>query len=90
MIGIYKITNNLNGHCYIGQSIDIKTRWNHHRNYPVHNSNYPLYKAFAKYGIENFTFELVEPVPKDQLSEREKFYINFYQTKEVGLNERNG
>jgi hypothetical protein len=43
-----------------------------------------------QHGIEQFTFEVVEQVPKDQLSEREKFYINFYQTKETGLNERNG
>ena len=27
MIGIYKITNNLNGHCYIGQSRNINKRW---------------------------------------------------------------
>ena len=43
-----------------------------------------------QYGIENFTFELLETVPKDKLSEREKFYIDFYKTKETGLNERSG
>ena len=43
-----------------------------------------------KHGIENFTFELLEKVPKENLSEREKFYIDFYQTKEVGLNHLNG
>ena len=35
-------------------------------------------------------FELLETVPKDKLSEREKFYIDFYKTKETGLNERSG
>jgi hypothetical protein len=43
-----------------------------------------------QYGIENFTFELLEKVSKDQLTEREKFYIEFYKTKETGLNERSG
>ena len=43
-----------------------------------------------QYGIENFTFELLETVPKDKLSEREKFYIDFNKTKETGLNERSG
>ena len=43
-----------------------------------------------QYGIEYFTFELLEKVPKDQLTEREKFYIDFYKTKEIGLNERSG
>jgi hypothetical protein len=43
-----------------------------------------------KDGLENFTFELVEEVPKDKLTEREKYWINFYGSKEYGLNERNG
>ena len=43
-----------------------------------------------KHGIENFTFEVVEKVDKDQLSEREKFYIDFYQTKEYGMNQKKG
>ena len=43
-----------------------------------------------QYGIQNFTFEVVEKVSKDQLSEREKFYIEFYQTKEYGMNEKKG
>ena len=43
-----------------------------------------------QYGIENFTFELLETTPKDKLNEREKYYIDFYKTKEIGLNERSG
>ena len=31
MIGIYKITNNVNKKVYIGQSIDIKRRWREHK-----------------------------------------------------------
>jgi hypothetical protein len=43
-----------------------------------------------KYGIENFTFEVVERAPKEKLPELEKFYIDFYKTKEYGMNERKG
>ena len=49
MIGIYKITNNINGKCYIGQSINIKQRWKGHKKdafrivWPYYN--YPLYRA---------------------------------------------
>lgn len=90
MIGIYKITNNLNGHCYIGQSIDIRTRWNHHRNYPVHNSNYPLYKAFAKYDIENFTFEIIEECEVDELDSKEIEYISYFDSYHNGYNQTQG
>ena len=31
--GIYKITNKINGKCYIGQSVDIKRRWREHINH---------------------------------------------------------
>jgi predicted GIY-YIG superfamily endonuclease len=31
MIGIYKITNRTNNKVYIGQSVDIKTRWYNHK-----------------------------------------------------------
>ena len=60
--GIYKITNELNGKCYIGQSIDIYTRWRSHRSKYVqqHYHNKALYRAFAKYGIDNFRFEIIE------------------------------
>lgn len=91
--GIYKITCLKTGEIYIGKSTDIKNRWQQHCK-TVFNcgtiASSLLHTKMKQHGIENFTFELVEVVPKDQLSEREKFYINFYQTKEVGLNERNG
>ena len=91
--GIYKITCLKTGEIYIGKSTDIKNRWQQHCK-TVFNcgtiASSLLHTKMKQHGIENFTFELVESVPKDQLSEREKFYINFYQTKEVGLNERNG
>ena len=43
-----------------------------------------------KDGIDNFTFELIEEVNKSQLTEREKYWINFYKAKDYGLNEKNG
>lgn len=90
MIGIYKITNNINGHCYIGQSVDIKTRWHHHRNYPVENSNYPLYLAFKKYGLDNFSFEIVEECEISELDEKEIFYIQQFNSYENGYNQTLG
>ena len=40
--------------------------------------------------IQNFTFELLEKVEKSKLSEREKYYIDFYDSKKFGLNEKAG
>lgn len=91
--GIYKITCQETKEVYIGKSTDIKNRWQQHCKTAFNCGTIAssiLHRKMQQYGIENFTFELLEVVPKDQLSEREKFYINFYKTKEVGLNERNG
>lgn len=91
--GIYKITCQKTKEIYIGKSTDIKNRWQQHCKTAFNCGTIAssiLHRKMQQYGIENFTFELLESVPKDQLSEREKFYINFYKSKEVGLNERNG
>lgn len=48
-VGIYKITNNINNKCYIGQSRNIEKRWRDHK---YSNLDYPLYRAFRKYGCK--------------------------------------
>ena len=61
---IYKITNKINNKCYIGSSIRVEKRWKEHINASKNPNNpqynYPLYSAFRKYGIENFTFEILK------------------------------
>ena len=91
--GIYKITCLETKEIYIGKSTDIKNRWQQHCKTAFNCGTIAssvLHRKMQQYGIENFTFELLEKVSKDQLTEREKFYIDFYKTKETGLNERNG
>lgn len=91
--GIYKITRLKTGEIYIGKSTDIKKRWSEHAktSYGVGSIAHSiLHTTIKKDGIENFTFELLEEVPKDKLTEREKYWITFYGSKEYGLNERNG
>lgn len=60
---VYKITNNINQKCYIGISKNYKARWSTHKSaaFKETDPEYEkvLYKAFRKYGIENFTFELL-------------------------------
>ena len=91
--GIYKITCLETKEIYIGKSTDIKNRWQQHCKTAFNCGTIAssvLHRKMQQYGIEKFTFELLEKVPKDQLSEREAFYIDFYQSKKVGLNERRG
>ena len=86
---IYKITNTLNDKIYIGQTIKtVQKRFTQHKN----NSNKEyfsqivLYKAFNKYGIENFICEEIEEVPNDKLDEREKYWIEYYDSYFNGYN----
>jgi group I intron endonuclease len=81
MQGIYKITNKLNGNCYIGQSVDIAKRWREHIGWSSNKKRpeyeYPIYRALRKYGSENFTFEIIEEVKsREDLTAREVYWYN--------------
>lgn len=87
--GIYKITNQLDNMCYIGQSVDISTRWKDHAKCGLGidtPQNNKLYQAMIKDGLWNFSFEILEECSRDQLNEKEKYYIQLYQSKEYGYN----
>lgn len=94
MIGIYKIQNLINGHSYIGQSTNIESRWSKEQrvafNENSHEYNYPISKAFRKYGIENFSFEILEECSQDKLNERERYWVAFYDTFYNGYNQTLG
>lgn len=92
MIGIYKITNKINNHSYIGQSVHIEKRWNEHQtkyNWE-RECRKPLYLAFQKYGLENFTFEVLEECESQDLNNKEKYYIEYYNTYKDGYNQTTG
>ena len=69
--GIYKYQNKLNGHIYIGQSINIDRRYAQHLYDAEHRPERStgIDKAIAKYGIENFDFSIVEECSVEQLDE---------------------
>lgn len=85
--GIYKITNIENKMCYVGQSVDIAERWRQHikrglgAETPTKNKLYP---AMASFGIENFTFEIIEECEKSQLNDKEDYWQNYFEAKEFG------
>ena len=91
--GIYKITNLKDNKIYIGQSTDIKTRWSNHIKAALKIDSIAhsrVHDAMGEEGIWNFTFELLEQCPKEKLNEREKYYIEFYQSNIYGYNKTAG
>jgi group I intron endonuclease len=84
-IGIYKITNLINGKVYIGQAVDISKRWNQYKGLSCKGQK-KLYASFIKYGIENHAFEVLEECEIEILNERERFYQDFYNVLDKGLN----
>lgn len=96
--GIYKWQNKINGKCYIGQSIDLGLRLRHHM-YKYNHNRYksPLYKAFRKYGAENFTLEILYDAGvadlsiKPLLNQLEIGYIEKYNSYgSTGYNQTRG
>ena len=86
---IYKIENQINHKVYIGQTIkSLNKRFSQHKNNYTkpYFSQIHLYRAFKKYGIENFSFEKIEQVNDEDLDEREKYWIAYYNSYENGYN----
>ena len=90
--GIYKITCIDSGKAYIGQSVDLKTRMKEHTKsaLSIAPTSNKLYLEMKKYQPSNFLFEVLEFVPRANLNERETYWINFYKTKDFGLNTTRG
>lgn len=91
--GIYKITNLNTNMCYIGQAVDVASRWKEHAkcglgiDTPAGNK---LYAAMIEEGIWNFSWELLESCERALLDEKEKYYIGVYQASEFGYNSNKG
>lgn len=92
--GIYKISHKeYKENCYIGQSVNIGDRLKNHIKAGLgidNNGSNKLYKAMQSLGVWNFTFEILESCPREQLDEKEKFYISLYMSDTLGLNTQKG
>lgn len=86
---IYKITNLINNKVYIGQTVrPLQRRWNQHiidaQNHK--NEKNHFHSAIRKYGKQNFKAEVIETCLEEQLNEKEKYWINFYDSYNNGYN----
>ena len=85
--GIYKITNTINNMCYVGQAANLADRWKQHikrgvgAETPTRNKLYP---AMQEYGVENFTFEVIEECDRSLLDKQEDYWQDYFKAKEFG------
>ena len=92
---IYKLTNTINGKCYIGQTINtLPRRWSAHMYAARHNTNkMPICRAIRKYGSAAFTREIVETGDADTkrfINDREEYWRHLLRTTDpqIGYNVR--
>lgn len=90
---VYLITNLVNGKVYVGQTtVSLKDRWSSHLS-DWERNNYPLYHAFAKYGVKNFSMQLIcIALDKEELDFLEILFIVVLraQEEEFGYNIKDG
>lgn len=87
MYCVYCYINNINNKRYIGQTKDVKRR--------CKISNYKgctkFYRALQKYGLENFTFVILEDnLSLEEANKKEEYYISLFNTVEDGYNLKSG
>lgn len=83
--GIYKITSP-SGKVYIGQSVNIALRFSQYKNINSTKKQVALNRSFLKHGILNHIFEIVEECDILLLNERERFWQDYYNVLQKGLN----
>ena len=83
---IYKIWNDNNNKVYIGQTtVGVQTRWEQHL-YNARNQPNAVYAAMRKYGVETFHIETVEECENEELDNRERYWISYYDSYKNGYN----
>lgn len=90
-IGIYSITNVVNGKKYVGSTTkSFKSRWKKHITNLKNggHASHHLQNAWNKYGADSFVFKVEEIVDDvGNLLNLEKDYINKYDSFNNGYNE---
>lgn len=86
--GIYKITNIINNKVYIGGALCLRTRLNKHFSDLKLNKHHSkkLQNSYNKYGKDFFNKEILEYCSKEQLNEREQFWMNKLNCIKNGYN----
>lgn len=90
MIGIYKFENRYTHQIYIGQSVRIERRYEQHREEAkLMRSQSKFYEALHGH-FEDFDFEILEECLPEELNERERYWVAYYDSFHNGLNSNEG
>lgn len=78
--GIYLITNTINDKVYVGQSIDIERRIREYKNRygKKEGEKQLIIRAMLKYGFEKFDHKILEECSREELNDKEIFWIDKY------------
>lgn len=90
---IYKIYNDINDKVYIGKTVNtLDKRFKQHKKDSTKSrcEKRPLYNAMNKYGVEHFYIELIEECELNELSTREIYWIEYYNSYKMGYNATKG
>lgn len=85
---IYKYTNKITGKHYIGQTNNLQKRFSGHKseafNPNASGYNLPFHAAIRKYGMENFTYDVLEEIADGEaqsfIDDREIYFIKYYHS----------
>jgi len=87
MAYIYKIQNKINNKIYVGKTTSsLRQRFLEHVRKSKVEVERPLYRAFNKYGIENFNITLIEECSIKNLTDKEIFWIDYFNSYSNGYN----
>lgn len=93
--GIYRIYNRVNDKSYVGLSKMIENRIKKHFYDFEHNIHHnrdiqQVYNHAQRYGVEIFNHEILEQCSVDELQEKEKKWIQYYDSYKNGYNRTQG
>lgn len=87
--GIYRFQNQITLESYVGQSTNLEERYKRHNRDWI-NGTTDFYEAIQEWGWDNFSYEVLEICEKEELNNKEKYWIAFYDSFYNGYNETKG